>query len=46
MSNGNTLDTTKTALNVDNPISGPTGENKDLKKVETRFNDPPPEYYK
>lgn len=36
----------KTPLNVENPISGPTGENKDAKKAENRFDDPPPEYYK
>lgn len=34
-------------LNSDNPVSNEKfSDNKDLKKHETRFNDPPPEYYK
>lgn len=40
------IENNKTPLNVANPISGPTGENKDAKKAENRFDDPPPEYYK
>lgn len=40
------IETGKTPLNVDNPISGTTGENKDGKMLDTRYNDPPPEYYK
>lgn len=42
------LDTgTVAPLNPDNPVSSEkVNDNKDLKKLETRFNDPPPEYYK
>lgn len=37
-----------TPLHVDNPISGSgqNGENKSANKVENRYDDPPPEYYK
>lgn len=40
------IETGKTPLNVDNPISGTPGDNKDAKTLDTRYNDPPPEYYK
>lgn len=42
------LDTgTVAPLSSDNPASSEKIiDNKDLKKIETRFNDPPPEYYK
>lgn len=40
------IETSKTPLNVDNPISGTPSDNKDGKMLDTRFNDPPPEYYK
>lgn len=45
----NGLDTgTVAPLNADAPANGdkPNDHNKDLKKLETRFNDPPPEFYK
>lgn len=42
------LDTgTVAPLNADSPVlSEKILDNKDLKKLETRFHDPPPEYYK
>lgn len=40
------IETGKTPLNVDNPISGTPGDSKDGKMLDTRYNDPPPEYYK
>lgn len=58
VSRGITLDPVKTSLNVENPISGQNSDqntnnnlnqingNEDMRKGETRYNDPPPEYYK
>lgn len=40
------IETGKTPLNVDNPISGTVADNKDGKMLDSRYNDPPPEYYK
>lgn len=43
----NALDTgTVAPLNADIPVSSERIIDKDLKKIETRFHDPPPEYYK
>lgn len=57
VSSGITLDPVKTALSVENPISGQSdaninsalnniNRNEDIRNGETRFNDPSPEYYK
>lgn len=40
------LDNSKPPLSVSNPISGPPEKPKDLKREESRFSDPAPEYYK
>lgn len=46
--NGVSLDNTKTPLSVSNPISGapPEKDGKDLRRDESRYNEPAPEYYK
>lgn len=44
---GHAIENGKTPLNVDNPISGPPNDQiKDGKVLDTRYSDPPPEYYK
>lgn len=44
--NAISLDNSKQTLSVDNPISGTPEQRKDLKRDDSNFRDPPPEFYR
>lgn len=44
--NAISLDNAKQTLSVDNPISGTPEQRKDMKRDDSRFSEPAPEYYK